>query len=81
MYSKEKIHKLCKCAVENRLIYGCGDSVTWETLDPTTETIRQPQAKPWEVQTVVHQQSEYYEDEEMVIYLTKLLADNNINCP
>ena len=81
MYSKARLYVLCKCAVENRLIYGCGDSVKWETLDPITKTVRPIPLRPWEVIVIAGQPSKYFDDKEMGDYLTKLLANSNINCP
>ncbi len=78
MYSEKRLHELCKCAINAGLVNQCGQNPDYDTVDHNTGDIIPKPLKPWFVKTA-HKQD--FDDEEMGNYLTKLLADNNVNCP
>jgi hypothetical protein len=66
------LEELCKRAVRDRLVYSCGVAPTYETYDSTTESIKPVPPKPWYVKITPNEPEQYFTNEELYEYLSKL---------
>jgi hypothetical protein len=54
------------------LVYSCGVAPTYETYDSTTESIKPVPPKPWYVKITPNEPEQYFTNEELYEYLSKL---------
>jgi len=80
---REKLLDLCTRAVEARLVYSCGESVPYSTLDlrksnDTTTVFKPASLKPWYVIVKASEEEQYFTADELSKYLNDLLKSKSL---